>query len=437
MHRLFLGLSLSVLTGALVLTGCGQADRPMALAQVPGDEKVPPGEAKPIPPGEDKPLPKDADPADTDPSLPPLPDTKTDPATLPVLPTLSAPTGAGKYEASVSRAFRLMSEYKDKESLEALQAARAAQETDFVKTEIERPVGKIAKAEAAETAADDIQEVLDAGNGDEAAKLASEALATYGDGPIGERLAGLKRQADALASASLEDGAKKKRFLDDAGAARQANNYRAAVLAYEQAVANGADAGDQKDTYENIRVRVAKYDECRTKAADLKKDPSQLEDALENYKIAAQNWDTPQVRQEISEAEVAINNRKDRVAIVDFEEVNDIGVPRAGHGIAEELVGFMRPRYDVIERSQVNALLQEMKLDQVALSQDEEGRGEFGRLARARYVVLGSVNRLSGIHLNARLVDTKTGLVVQTARVVASTPEEMTNRLPALGRCSR
>ncbi|HVK11693.1 MAG TPA: hypothetical protein VM597_23175, partial [Gemmataceae bacterium] len=435
MHRLFLGLSLSVLTGAVVLTGCGQSDRPAAaLAQLPGDEKVLPGEAKPIPPGEDKPIPKPPTDDPTEDDLPPLPDTKTDPDTLPVLPTLSAPTGAEKYEASVSKAFLLMAENKDKEALESLQAARAAQETDFVKTEIERLEAKIAKTEAAETAADDIQEVLDGGNGDEAAKLASEALAQYGDGPVGDRLAALKRQADALASASLEDAAKKKRFLDDAETARAANNYRAAVLAYEQAVANGADPGDKKDTYEEIRVKVAKYDECRTKAAGLKKDPYQLEDALENYKIAAQNWDTPQVRQEISEAEAAITNRKDRVAIVDFEEVNDVGVPRAGHIIAEEMIGHMRPRYDVVERSQVNALLQEMKLDHVALSQDDEGRTEFGRLARARYVVLGSVNKLSGIHVNARLVDTRTGLVVQTARMVAATPEEMTNRLPAVGR---
>lgn len=173
MHRLFCAFSLSVLAGAVVLTGCGQADKPVALAQIPGDDKVPPGEAKPIPPGEDKPIPKApvTDPAEADPTLPPLPDTKTDPDTLPVLPTLSAPTGEEKYEASVSRAFLLMAEGKDKEALEALQDARAAQETDFVKTEIERLEAKIAKTEAAETAADDIQEVLDAGKGDEASTL--------------------------------------------------------------------------------------------------------------------------------------------------------------------------------------------------------------------------------------------------------------------------
>jgi hypothetical protein len=134
MHRLFLGFSLSVLTTAIVLTGCTQSSQPQGIAQVKEDEKVPPGEAKPIPPGEAKPIPK----GDDDPLLTPPTDAKTDDETLPVLPTLSAPTGDDKYEAAMSRAFLLMAEKKDKEALEALKEAKSAKETDFVKSEIER-----------------------------------------------------------------------------------------------------------------------------------------------------------------------------------------------------------------------------------------------------------------------------------------------------------
>src|SRR5262245_38198241 len=99
MHRLFLGVSLATLTISIVLTGCGQSEKPQGIAQLPGDDKVPPGEAKPIPPGEAKPIPGG--------DLAP-PDTKTDPDTLPVLPTLSAPTGQEKYDAAIGRAFLLM-----------------------------------------------------------------------------------------------------------------------------------------------------------------------------------------------------------------------------------------------------------------------------------------------------------------------------------------
>ena len=81
--------------------------------RVKEDDKVPPGEAKPIPPGEAKPIPK----SDDDPLLTPPTDTKTDDETLPVLPTLSAPTGDDKYEAAMAKAFLLMAEKKDKEAL--------------------------------------------------------------------------------------------------------------------------------------------------------------------------------------------------------------------------------------------------------------------------------------------------------------------------------
>ncbi|HEX3152616.1 MAG TPA: tetratricopeptide repeat protein [Gemmataceae bacterium] len=424
MHRLFLCASLAFLSVALILTGCGQQN----LGPAPADEKVSPGEAKPIPPGEAKPGPTTDSVGDA-----PL-STKTDPDTLPVLPTLSPPTGADKYEASISKAFLLVAEKKDAEALAALKEAQAAQDTDFVKTEIERLQNRIARAEAAQKAIDDIKVVLDAGQGAEASKLAGQALEQYGDTEVAEPLTILKRQADALLSVSLEGNAKKTQFLTEAEAARKANNVRGAVLAYETAIANGAEPGELKATYDDLRAKLASYDDSRAKAAELRKDPYQLEEAATILKAAAQSWDTPQIRQELSEVEVALQNRRDRVAVADFEVIEDIGVPKAGHAIAEELVGQMRPRFDVVERSQAQALLNEMKIDHEALYTNEIGRTEFGKLAKARYVVLGSVNRLGAINVNARLVDTQTGLVIQTARVSAATPEDLSNRLPALGR---
>lgn len=432
MHRLFVGVALAFLTITIVLTGCGQSSQPKPGPATTGtsDTDSSPGEAKPFAPGQPKP-----DPTDDADQLGPAPiDTKTDPDTLPVLPTLTPPTGPEKYEAAIGKAFLLMAEKKDEEALAALKEAQAAQDTDFVKTEIDRLQARITKSEAAEKAADDIKVVLEAGQGEQAAKLAAEALVEYGDTDHADTLTTLKRQADALVGVSLDAPARKKRFLDDAEVARKANNLRAAVLAYEQAVADGADPGPLKDTYETLRTKLATYDENRTRAAEFRKDPHQTEQAVTALKVAAESWDTPQVRQEIAECEVTLQNRRDRVAIADFEVIEDIGVPRAGHAIAEELIAHLRPRFDVVERSQARALLDEMKIDHVALYENETGRAEFGKLAKARYVVLGSVNRLGGINVNARLVDTQTGLVVQTARVAAGTPQELTNRLPALGR---
>ncbi len=441
MHRLFLGFSLTTLAVAVLLTGCGQQPQPL-VAQVK-DGPVTPGESKPIPPGVDKPIPKtdplaipiDEDPfRPVDPDAPPVPEVKTDEDTLPVLPTLTALTGQEKYEAALSKAFLQVAEAKDKEALDNLQEALAIQKTDFVKGEIDRLTAKIAQKDAAQKTIDDIQEILSAGRPADAAKLAADALEQYGETDAAETLSNLKRQADALESGALEEAVKKTRYVQEAEAARKANNIRSAVLSYDQAAANGADLTDVKDTYEPLKTRLQKYDEGRAAAAQLRRDPYKLEDAVTVLKVAQQQWDTPVVRQEISEAELAINNRKPRVAVADFEIINDIGIPRAGHAIAEELLGNFRPRFDVVERAQTTALLEELKLTHAALYEDETGRTEFGKLSRARYVVLGSVNRLSGIAVNARLVDTQSGLIVQTARIAAATPAEMSNRLPALAR---
>jgi hypothetical protein len=420
MHRLFLGIALVFLTTTVVLTGCGQSHQP-STGPASTDGSSPAG---------DKPIQKglDADP------LGPAPlDVKTDPDTLPVLPTLTPPTGPERYEACVGKAFLHMAEKKDAEALAALKEAQVAQATDFVKGEIDRLRARITKAEAAQKAADDIKVVLESGQGEQASKLAADTLAQFGDTDQADTLTTLKRQADALLVVQA-GAAGKQKLMEEAEAARKANNLRGAVVAYEQAAAAGTDPGPLKDTYEGLRNKLATYDDNRAKAAELRKDPYMLEQAVMVLKTAAESWDTPDVQQQISECQVAIQNRRDRVAIADFEVIEDIGIPRAGHAIAEELVAAMRPRFDVVERSQSRALLDEMKIDDTVLASNDTARTEFGKLAKTRYVVLGSVNRLGGTNVNARLVDTQTGLVVQTARIAAATPEDLTNRLPALGR---
>src|SRR5262249_59340350 len=62
-----------------------------------------------------------------------------------------------------------------------------------------------------------------------------------------------------------------------------------------------------------------------------------------------------------------------------------------------------------------------------------EGQRELGGLAKVRYLVLGSITPLASITVNARLVDVRSGLVVQTAKVSAPTPEALLKELPRLG----
>src|SRR5262249_34136655 len=78
-------------------------------------------------------------------------------------------------------------------------------------------------------------------------------------------------------------------------------------------------------------------------------------------------------------------------------------------------------------------VVDELKLQAGDLADNDDGRREVGRLARIRYLVLGSVSALGGVTVNARLVDVNTGLIVQTGKINAATPEEAIKLLPQLG----
>ena len=155
--------------------------------------------------------------------------------------------GDDKYEAAMARAFVLAADNKDAEALAAFKEAQTAKQTDFVKAEIERLTHKMGRTDAAKKAADGIKQVLDAGQPEKASQLATDALSQFGDSDMAETITNLKRQADALIGASLEGKQRGQRFLNEAEEARKTNNLRGAVLAYEQALANGADAGELKN----------------------------------------------------------------------------------------------------------------------------------------------------------------------------------------------
>jgi tetratricopeptide (TPR) repeat protein len=352
------------------------------------------------------------------------------PLFAPVAPPEASPQE--KYDAALLDALNLMAERRHAKALTALEAARALQDTEQVRQQIERLKVVIDRQAAVDRLAQDIQTVLDAGKPDEAARLATGGLQQYGDTDAADRLIQLKRQADALLAAQVSDRtADRNRLRQEAEAALAAKNLPAAALAYDQALQYGGDPALRRQR-DDCQDTLGRYNECRRRAADLRRDPANLEDALAALQEAARAWDTPQVRQEIDEYTLALQKRRDRLSVADFEVRGEVGIPVAGRVVAEELLPGFKPRFDLVERSQLAQVLGELKLEATDLAANEPGRREAGRLARVRYLVLGSVTAYNGITVNARLVDVPSGLIVQTAQVVARTPEEMRGLLPQL-----
>ena len=210
-------------------------------------------------------------------------------------------------------------------------------------------------------------------------------------------------------------------------------NRRAAVIAFEQALLIADDA-DVRKQYADLRDALTRYDEQRSRAAQLRRNPQTLEDAIAALQEAQKAWDTNQVRMDLDEYTFALQKRRDRLSVADFEIRGDVGAADAGRTVAETLLPFFKSRFDLVEREQLNQLVTELKLEAGTLGDPSEGRQELGRLARIRYLVVGSVTPLEGgFNVNARLVEVQTGLIVQTARLSAPTLTALLDRLPALG----
>jgi len=388
------------------------------------------GDEKPRPPAENADAPKAAAPVRTE--VPAEDAVGGTPLALPGHLT-AEPTAQEKYDAALLDALNCMAERKYGDALGSLLAARTAANTEEVRRQIDRVRALIEQQQSADQTARDIQTVLNDGKADEAARLATAGLKQYGATEDGPRLVLLKQQADAVTGAGVADVvARRQRFAQEGEAAVRDGNLRAAALAFEQALESGDDP-KLRPQLDEIRGKLARYDERRARAAELRRNPAHLDEAIAALEEAAAAWDTLQVRQDIEDYILALQKRRERISVADFEVRGEVGIPFAGRTIADELLPAFRSRYDLMERGQLNKVIDELKLEAGELSANDAGRREVGRLAKVRYLVLGSISPLGGITVHARLVDVKSGLVVQTAKVVAGSPEEVLKRLPLLG----
>src|ERR1019366_3111785 len=133
------------------------------------------------------------------------------------------------------------------------------------------------------------------------------------------------------------------------------------------------------------------------------------------------------------EYQLAKQRRREIVSVADFELRGDVGMADAGSSIADELLPLLKPRYDLVERGQLKRIIGELRLGP-DFARDPKQQAQLGKVANVRYLGVGSVSRLAGVSIRARLVDVQTGLVVQTGKVLALTMEDAMNQMPDLAK---
>lgn len=314
-----------------------------------------------------------------------------------------------------------------------LAAAERVQSTETERQDIARIGGVLELQRSGERAVAAIQAVLNDGHAAEAARLATAALDLFGGGDLAPQCANLKRQADALLTGDLDPESRRARFRQEGEVALRDHNLRAAALAFEEMLQDG----DDRPTcarLEDVSQTLARYDACRARAHGLRRDPVTLKEAIKALREAARAWDTPAIRQEVDLNLLALAGRRDRVAIPDFEVRAGEGQCQIGRVAAEHLASGLRSRFEIADCGRLRRLMAERRTGAEGPARGAECQQEISRLLRARYLVLGRIVVSSGVLADARLVNIRSGLVVQTAQVAAASEAELIDRLPSLAR---
>ncbi|MCY2927703.1 MAG: hypothetical protein NT031_20130 [Planctomycetota bacterium] len=135
------------------------------------------------------------------------------------------------------------------------------------------------------------------------------------------------------------------------------------------------------------------------------------------FQAALQEEDDPGTRAMFQQASNLAG--KPRLAVAEFTVAGDVGIPDAGKIVPELMLGqFDARRFQRVDRSRLTDALNEQKLTPAQIDENPKLLA-VKRIAAVRYVVLGTVSRLGTLAVSARLVDTATGDIVQTADVTA------------------
>jgi len=127
-------------------------------------------------------------------------------------------------------------------------------------------------------------------------------------------------------------------------------------------------------------------------------------------------------------ASSAADYQKTKIAVLDFDlkgegfETDDMGAI-----VAEWFITALvkEGRFDVIERSLLNKILEEQKLG-ISGVVDEETATQLGKLLGVKVVISGSVLRVQHIlEINARIIDVETAAIIAAENVRSATAERL------------
>ncbi len=121
-----------------------------------------------------------------------------------------------------------------------------------------------------------------------------------------------------------------------------------------------------------------------------------------------------------------------RLAVAEFAVMGDVGIPDAGRLVSEWLLArFDAKKYQLVDTAALGPLLGEQGLTAAQVAEDPSVLTSK-TVRGVRYLVVGSISQLGSLGVAARIVDTATGDIIQTAEVSAEDPSSLKDSMAEL-----
>lgn len=128
---------------------------------------------------------------------------------------------------------------------------------------------------------------------------------------------------------------------------------------------------------------------------------------------------------------------KPNIAVYEFQVRGDLGISDAGAIVAEWMIGALvaTDRFTLMERVLLAHLIEEQEIQSSPLVDETKMASEMGRLYGVEAVVSGSVIQWDDtVSIVARLVDTNTGAIRNTAEISNGNRKNIRNEIDLLAR---
>lgn len=250
------------------------------------------------------------------------------------------------------------------------------------------------KARRAQDALSKVQSLIAAGDYDEAVRVAKESGGVCEGTPAAGELAELRLAVE------------KKRVKQ-----QPATSQPVSVVPPTAPVQPAAPTIDPE-----VSARTERFTRYRNEGAaalERKDYPA----AIAAFQNALKEQDDTEVRTLLEQT--VERTSKPRLAVAEFSVAGNVGISDAGKTVAELLLGkFDVQRFQLIERTQLAAIMKEHDLVLASIVEDPLIL-RLKKLKGVRYLVVGTISRLSNVIVTARLVDVATGDIVQAGEVTA------------------